>query len=496
MTMRFVLALAAFVLVAISATDAAAQGRPAYYCDPLHVYSPPYTGNCPVPWRAVYPPTAAPQPSPAPPASQEPIQSVPQAARPNLPALGDGLDDWCKTVALPSSVAICSDRELRALVLERQRAYDGAKAGLSPKQQEALLADQNGWVKTYPLACGLAQDTPPSLPLAPAIKDCMAEAARARIAYLRSYGLPGEAASATAPSASTTDKADQSFKCRDPRTNFIYTRPPPCVEGDIILAGPVRSKAPAPAPDRSSGSNPFIIIGVLVIVAVITIFSVKKRVEKLRRDRASKHVAEIIAAKLVEHQPVLVRKRFQTLQHDEYGNILVEPWQKQIDYFIERVIVPAVRSAGIYEFEEFLKSRFNIPSLIYAYIEQHVGQLGDNLTFGPNFSSTDFEHYCADRLRRTGWTANTTKASGDQGVDIIAEKGGLRLVVQCKFYNHPVGNRAVQEVAAARTHERADCAAVVSNARYTPLAKELAATNNVLLLHHTDLQNIDDLLGE
>jgi uncharacterized protein YecT (DUF1311 family) len=154
MTMRFVLALAAFVLVAISAADAAAQGRPAYYCDPLHVYSPPYTGNCPVPWRPVAPPVA-PQPYGAtPPASQGPIQLVPQAARPNFSALGDGLDDWCKTAELPSSIAICSDRELRALVLERQRAYDEAKARLNPDQQKALLADQNGWVRTYPQACG------------------------------------------------------------------------------------------------------------------------------------------------------------------------------------------------------------------------------------------------------------------------------------------------------------------------------------------------------
>jgi uncharacterized protein YecT (DUF1311 family) len=209
--MRFVLALAAFVLVAISAADAAAQGRPAYYCDPLHVYSPPYTGNCPVPWRAVYSPTAAPQPYGAtPPASQGPIQLVPQAARPNFPALGDGLDDWCKTAELPSSIAICSDRELRALVLERQRAYDGAKAGLNPDQQKALLADQNEWVRTYPRTCGLT-DAPQSLPLAPAIKDCMAEAGRARIAYLKAYGL----ASPPPEEVSAPPLGTSSFPSRD-----------------------------------------------------------------------------------------------------------------------------------------------------------------------------------------------------------------------------------------------------------------------------------------
>jgi hypothetical protein len=91
--------------------------------------------------------------------------------------------------------AICSDTELRAHALKRQHAYDEAKARLSTEQQRALLADQNRWARSYPQACRVAPDAPPSLPLATAIKDCMAQAGRARVAYLRAYGQ-------TPPSAS------------------------------------------------------------------------------------------------------------------------------------------------------------------------------------------------------------------------------------------------------------------------------------------------------
>jgi restriction system protein len=62
-----------------------------------------------------------------------------------------------------------------------------------------------------------------------------------------------------------------------------------------------------------------------------------------------------------------------------------------------------------------------------------------------------------------------------------------RIVVQCKFYSSPVGNKAVQEAAAARLHERADQAIVVSNAAYTKAARQLAGTTGVILLHHDDL---------
>ena len=52
-------------------------------------------------------------------------------ARPSFPVLGDGLNNWCKTVKLPSSIAICSEPELRALTVERQQAYDEARARLT-----------------------------------------------------------------------------------------------------------------------------------------------------------------------------------------------------------------------------------------------------------------------------------------------------------------------------------------------------------------------------
>jgi uncharacterized protein YecT (DUF1311 family) len=129
-------------------------------------------------------------------------------------AHADPFDDWCKTVRLPSSIAICSDPELLELTRERQNAYNEANARLGTYQQKALLADQNAWVKSYPLKCGLAQDAAPALPLAPAVKDCMASAGRARIVYLRAYagpsGVGSGGASATSPSDTAAARADLS----------------------------------------------------------------------------------------------------------------------------------------------------------------------------------------------------------------------------------------------------------------------------------------------
>ena len=64
-------------------------------------------------------------------------------------------------------------------------------------------------------------------------------------------------------------------------------------------------------------------------------------------------------------------------------------------------------------------------------------------------SGEEFESFCAKVLQDNGFeNVNMTKASGDQGVDIIAFKDGVRYAIQCKRYSNSVGNKAVQEVIA------------------------------------------------
>jgi len=113
-----------------------------------------------------------------------------------------------------------------------------------------------------------------------------------------------------------------------------------------------------------------------------------------------------------------------------------------------------------------------------------------------DMSPEEFEHYCAALLREGSWDARVTKLSGDQGVDIVANKRGMRIVVQCKKHSKPVGNRAVQEVVAGIAHQGAQRGVVVATGDYTPSAVKLAASNQVLLLHHSDLPKIDRLLRQ
>jgi HJR/Mrr/RecB family endonuclease len=114
----------------------------------------------------------------------------------------------------------------------------------------------------------------------------------------------------------------------------------------------------------------------------------------------------------------------------------------------------------------------------------------------PAMTPIAFEQHCADYLGLHGWKAHTTKASGDQGVDVIAENVGIRVVIQCKKQARPVGNSAVQEAYSAQRFAGAHHAAVVSNCTFTRAAYELASATGVLLLHFTELSEADRLFGK
>lgn len=105
-------------------------------------------------------------------------------------------------------------------------------------------------------------------------------------------------------------------------------------------------------------------------------------------------------------------------------------------------------------------------------------------------SPYEYEELCAEILRQNGWTASATKKSGDQGVDVYAEIEGLSVAIQCKLTNNPVGNKAVQEVISGQKYLSADFAVVVSPAKFTPGAIDLAKMAKVLLLHHDELPHL------
>ena len=121
------------------------------------------------------------------------------------------------------------------------------------------------------------------------------------------------------------------------------------------------------------------------------------------------------------------------------------------------------------------------PSL-FTLSNVRASTVEDELACVDAMEGHDFEHWGADLLRDLGFTkVEVTRGSGDQGVDILAEKDGIRYAVQCKRYHSPLGNKPVQEVHAGKEMYQCQIGAVMTNRYFTPSGREIAEKTGVLL---------------
>lgn len=99
-----------------------------------------------------------------------------------------------------------------------------------------------------------------------------------------------------------------------------------------------------------------------------------------------------------------------------------------------------------------------------------------------HMNGIQFEGWCQRLLIINNYkNTSSTKASNDQGVDILAEKGGVKYAFQCKCYSSDLGNKPVQEVNAGKAIYRCHVGVVITNRYFTQGAKDAAEATGILL---------------
>jgi|YNPMSStandDraft_1061717.scaffolds.fasta_scaffold50800_1 restriction system protein len=87
-------------------------------------------------------------------------------------------------------------------------------------------------------------------------------------------------------------------------------------------------------------------------------------------------------------------------------------------------------------------------------------------------SPSEFEQRVALLLEDLGWKNVVIRGgSGDRGVDITAERDGLRYLVQCKRYSKSVGPNYVRDLVGALHIQGADRAILVATSSFTPQSR-------------------------
>ena len=93
----------------------------------------------------------------------------------------------------------------------------------------------------------------------------------------------------------------------------------------------------------------------------------------------------------------------------------------------------------------------------------------------------EFENFVAKLFSKLGYSTIVTKHSADFGVDIIAEKDGMKIAIQAKCYSNPVSVSAIQEITAGMKYYSCQRGIVVTNRSFTKAAVELARSNSIQL---------------
>lgn len=103
----------------------------------------------------------------------------------------------------------------------------------------------------------------------------------------------------------------------------------------------------------------------------------------------------------------------------------------------------------------------------------------------------EFERFIADLFRKLSYQkVEVTPGSGDQGVDVLAEKDGVRYAIQCKCYSSDLGNTPVQEVNTGKMIYHCHVGVVVTNRYFTQSAREAAKATGVLLWDRSKLESL------
>lgn len=149
-------------------------------------------------------------------------------------------------------------------------------------------------------------------------------------------------------------------------------------------------------------------------------------------------------------------------------------------------------------------------NLVYTQNEYFLSQYKNLSVFSDNdysdksisndineLSGAEFENLCCNLLKKMGFEVETTKASGDGGIDIIAKTHQAFIqgvyIVQCKRYSGSVGEPIIRDLYGVVTSERANKGILITTGTFTKSAKDFAYGKQIELV---DGEYLDRLLNE
>ena len=110
-----------------------------------------------------------------------------------------------------------------------------------------------------------------------------------------------------------------------------------------------------------------------------------------------------------------------------------------------------------------------------------------------SLTGVEFESELGEVYSRLGYEVTQTRATGDEGIDLILRRPGEFVVVQCKQHGKPAGQHFVRDLYGAMMHHGAQKAVLACTAGFTQAVRKFAKGKPIELL---DLHGILKLAGQ
>jgi restriction system protein len=313
-------------------------------------------------------------------------------------------------------------------------------------------------------------------------------------------GVTAEKTASTPPVAPSPEVSEAPLA--SPRT------PPPAAPGtsiDTIIANangtPPSAVPPQKSPAGAETDMPVRIWGlaaVLAFVAALGGFLVLRR----RRGRSGKYAPalEIALDEIHAQASALRAAKSDSMQPDRYGTLHPDGWEREKAMFAHSRLsarlheagyldmLPALMPAVDMEIERQTNAAFEASPVAAAAGSYHTDYAAETDEIDPDLST--YVTRCTSLLENAGWKTEPGTTGTARGIDILAERDGRKLLLQCKGGGTPVGVEAVQRVFALKDRGRLDIAAIVSHAPFTRAAQQMASANGVHALHDDGLMQL------
>lgn len=164
-----------------------------------------------------------------------------------------------------------------------------------------------------------------------------------------------------------------------------------------------------------------------------------------------------------------------------YGWMALVAFEIFLSDIFEKIVEQAKKRTKLYKFY----APYRDAQLAYYYWAQC-----QTVDFWMRLSGHQFEDEVAKVFRRIGYKARVSKQGGDGGIDIIIEKEGNSIAVQCKAHNKPIGPSVAREFYGTLLHFGYKKGILVSRSGFTIGVYDFVSEKSIGLMNLNDILKI------